>query len=75
MRIPAAVKREVKKVVGGIHGMFNAPHAVGYLFNIHRNNKDVCRGMYIITRRDIDPERWDAFFDLESRTFKSLVRG
>jgi hypothetical protein len=41
----------------------NAPHRIGYLFNLAADEKSVWRGMFCDSEQEIDPERWDYFFN------------
>ncbi len=45
-KIGASMLKDVKSVVGSMYRM-NAPGAIGYGFDPHRNGKSIARGMFI----------------------------
>lgn len=63
---------DVKAQVGSIHGRFNAPNAIGYLFNQNRGGFKIAIGMFCDKLYEISHEQWDyfvSFVDMRNNTF------
>jgi len=73
-------KKDALSVCGSIY-RWNAPHAIGYLYNPTRDGREVAEGMYCDRVREIDPTQWDwfyskagTFYDLRKpQSFKTLM--
>ena len=72
MAIPESVKKDALAQCGSIYSM-NAPYSIGYLFTIHSDRRQVGSGMYCHRVDEIDPDRWDGYYDFKKKIFKSLV--
>ena len=64
-------KKDALSVCGSIY-RWNAPHAIGYLYNPTRDGREVAEGMYCDRVDEIDPKRWTYFYSFEDKTFYDL---
>jgi len=65
--------QDVYNTVASIYRM-NAPYAIGYLFTVTKNGKEIHTGMYCNFTDEIDADRWSYFLDFKTREFFKLEK-
>lgn len=63
-----SLKKDVRNQAGSIYSL-NAPHAIGYLFTVAHDGKEVYIGMFAHRWDEVDKERWDGFFSTKGEFF------
>ena len=59
-----SLKKDVRNQAGSIYSL-NAPYAIGYLFTVTKDGREVNTGMFANRTDEINPEQWDGFFSTQ----------
>lgn len=66
--------KDVKETVGGIYRIFNASHAIGYLFNPNIKKDSIANGMYCDIIDEIDDKQWDYFLSFQNNNHLNVKK-